>query len=282
MKRLCILFLVLSLSICAGVTLAGNAADFFFVQIADTQLGMTNSNRDMVPEIENFSKAVDHINSIKPAFVIISGDLINADHSPKQIRAFWNIAHKINPDIPLYLVPGNHDIGKANEANINFYRRLFGKDYYSFSHKGNEFLVLNSCLIHDADSDVDMRAAQRKWFESELEAARKKNPDHIFVCVHHPWFLKSSDEKDEYFNIPVSERKEYLDLMKRFGVEFALAGHLHEESIAKDGSLSMITTSSLGKALGKTPVGFRVFRVYKDRVEHTYYPLDQVPEQIAK
>lgn len=240
---------------------------------------MTNANRDMVPEIENFSKAVDQINLMKPDFVIISGDLINADHSPKQIRAFWNIAHKINPDIPLYLVPGNHDIGKANEANINSYRKLFGKDYYSFSHKGSEFIVLNSCLIHDADSDVNMRKEQRKWFESELQAAQKKNPNHIFVCLHHPWFHDNPDEKDDYSNIPTSERKEYLDMMKSSGVEFALAGHLHKESIIKDGSLSMITTSSLGKALGQTPVGFRVFRVYKDHVEHTYYPLDRVLEE---
>ena len=121
------------------MTLAGDTADFTFIQIADTQLGMTNGNHDMVPEIENFNKAVDHINRLKPAFVIISGDLINSDHNPKQIRAFWNIAHKISPDIPLYLMPGNHDIGKANEANINSYRKLFGKDYYSFSYKGDEF-----------------------------------------------------------------------------------------------------------------------------------------------
>ena len=86
-------------------------------------------------------------------------------------------------------------------------------------------------------------------------------------------------KKDQYFNIPISERKDYLDLMKRYGAELALAGHLHEESIVKEGSLSMITTSSLGKALGQTPVGFRIFDVHKAAVWHYYLPLDQIDGQ---
>lgn len=279
MKRFFFLFLALILSLCIGIAIADDASDFFFIQIADTQLGMTSGSKDMTAEIENFNRAVEHINRLKPAFVIISGDMINADLNPTQIRAFWKIARKISPSIRLYLVPGNHDVGKANEGNIHFYIKYFGKDHYSFSYKGTDFIVLNSCLIQDADGDENLRTTQREWFESELEAAKKRNPNHIFVCTHHAWFLKDINENDTYFNIPKPERDVYIALMKRFGVDYALAGHLHDESKAKYGSLTMITTSSLGKALGQTPVGFRVFNVYKDRVEHKYYPLDKVPER---
>lgn len=258
------------------------AWDFFFVQLADPQFGMTSGNKDMAYETAAFEKAVDHINRLKPAFVLISGDLVNRPHNPKQIREFWRIAHRIRPDVPLHLVPGNHDLeGRPTPESIRSYEKLFGKDHYAFSHAGTEFLVLDSCLIADPTGAPDFAAAQRRWFEEQLAAARSREPDHIVVCTHHPWFMKAADEKDDYFNIPIERRAQYLGLMKRYGVELALAGHWHRESIGSDGPLKMITTSALGKPLGPQPSGLRIVRVYKDRIESDYYGLDQVPQRIG-
>ncbi|MCE5198036.1 MAG: metallophosphoesterase [Armatimonadota bacterium] len=252
---------------------------FFFVQLADTQLGFGDSN--LTQDIASFHKAVEHINRLQPAFVIISGDLINSSHNPKQTREFWKVAREIKQDIPLYLVPGNHDIGQATAANVNSYIKLFGKDHYAFSCGGSEFIVLDSPVIYDSDSDQALRADQRKWFEDELATARKKNPEHIFVCTHHPWFFITVDEKDDYSNIPQDQRRDYLGLMKQYGVEFSFAGHFHQNAIAKDGSLQIVITSAVGRALGKDPLGLRIWKVYPDRVEHTYYSLDNVPEKIS-
>jgi len=69
--------------------------------------------------------------------------------------------------------------------------------------------------------------------------------------------------------------------MQRYGVDYAIAGHYHREALARAGGLTIITTGALSKNFSADPVGFRVFKVYKDRVEHTYYPLDHVPERIA-
>lgn len=251
-----------------------------FVQIADTQLGFTSAKVNLTAETANFQKAVEHVNRLKPAFVVISGDLINLNHDPKQIRAFWEVARQIRPDVPLYLVSGNHDVAPAAAENIASYRKLFGKDYYSFNYQGSAFIVLNTSLIQCPESDQAIKKAQREWFEQELKSAKANKSNHIFVLTHHPWFRNNPDEADDYFNILLTDRKEYLSLMDRYGVDYALAGHLHAEASAKAGRLSMITTGAISKSLSKDPVGFRVFKVYKDEVDHTFYPLDQVPENI--
>lgn len=280
MKYLRSTLLVLLLAACVNSAPADKDGGFFFVQIADPQIGFSTANRDLTPDIESFQKAVRHINRLKPAFVVISGDLINTAHNPKQIRAFWRVARQIRPDIPIHLVAGNHDVELGTEAEVRSYRRLFGEDYYSFSYRGSEFIVLDSSVIHYAESDPDLRRAQRSWFEAELAAARRRNPAHIFILTHHPWFVDKPEEDDSYFNIPQTQRRDYLALMERYGVDFAVAGHRHEEALGRVGKLTMITTSALSKALGQDPLGFRVFRVYDDRVEHRYYALDQVPERI--
>lgn len=274
--RRALIFILLLLCIPA----VGKDNGFMFVQIADTQLGMSAGNKDMTQEIDNFEKAVEHINRLQPAFVVISGDLVNRTHDTKQIRAFWKIAKQIRPDIPLFLVSGNHDLASAKESDVQSYRKLFGKDYYSFTYERSAFIVLNSTVIQSAEGDPVIRKAQREWFEDQLAEARQKNPDHIFVLTHHPWFVNNPDEIDAYNNIPQAERKDYLALMDRYGVDYALAGHLHMEVLVEYGKLSMIATGPLSKSFSKTPEGFRIFKVYKDKVEHTYYSLDKVPDRI--
>jgi len=251
---------------------------FTFIQMADPQFGMWSGNKDTVREEESFRKAVDHINRLRPAFVVISGDLINTAFDPEQTRVFWREARRIRPDIPLRLLPGNHDIWGADMAKgIATYTANFGPDRYAFSHGGSRFIVLNSNLVAGAESHPRLEREQRWWFRSQLEAARAARVRHVFVLTHHPWFLERPDEPDQYFNIPRARRTAYLDLMREYGVTMALAGHLHREAFGTDGALRMITTGPVGQPLGNDPSGFRIVRVTPDRVEEKYYGLEEVP-----
>ena len=47
------------------------------------------------------------------------------------------------------------------------------------------------------------------------------------------------------------------------------------------GDLEMITTGAVGLPLGEDPSGLRVVKIYADRLDHQYYPLDQVPLRVA-
>lgn len=277
--RMAALLLVLLLTVTCGAV-AGADDGFFFVQLTDPQMGFTNSNKDVLPEIEHLTKAVEHINRLKPAFVLISGDMTHAVRDPKQTREFWGIAREIRPEVPLRFVPGNHDVGKSKAEDVRGYQRIYGKDHYSFSYGGSEFIVLNSPLISD-NSDKDLRDAQRSWLETELAAAKAKHARHIFVCTHQPWFLETPNEADKYQNVPLAYRGAYLDLMDRFGVDYCLSGHLHHTQEGAYHGVKLVTGGALSKSIAKPPVvGLNIVKVYKDRVEHKFYGFDEVPHQV--
>jgi predicted MPP superfamily phosphohydrolase len=262
------------------LSIGANAAksEFFFVQIADTQLGFTTQNKDLGPDIANFEKAVESINRLKPAFVVISGDMTNAANDPAQTSAFLNVVKKIKKGIGVFLVAGNHDMYTATKEDIANYQKSYGKDYYSFNCRGSKFIVLDSLLLWHKTADPIARTAQRTWFEEQLKSAKRSN--HIFVFTHHPWFLDKPDEADAYWTVPLAHRNDYLGLMEKYGVDFAVAGHYHREALGHAGKLTMTTTAPMAVPMGPEPVGFKVFKVYKDRVEFQYYGLQQIPEKI--
>ena len=57
----------------------GQEQPFYFVMLADTQLGMYENNRDFVRETANYEFAVATVNRLKPGFVIVLGDLVNKE-----------------------------------------------------------------------------------------------------------------------------------------------------------------------------------------------------------
>jgi hypothetical protein len=57
---------------------------------------------------------------------------------------------KIDEDIPLLCVCGNHDVGNTpNKVTLERYRNDFGDDYFSFSVRGVRGIVINSNLYYD-------------------------------------------------------------------------------------------------------------------------------------
>jgi hypothetical protein len=69
------------------------AADQFFVQLSDPQFGMYSKNRDFVQETANFEFVIANINRLHPAFVIVSGDLVNRAGDAAQIEEYLRVAN---------------------------------------------------------------------------------------------------------------------------------------------------------------------------------------------
>lgn len=259
---------------------------FFFMQMADTQYGMFTGDKGFEKERELVTKAVAHINRLKPRFVIVCGDLTNAtpkhDRYASQVQQFKRDFSQVSPDIPLVCVCGNHDIGnRPNPSSIASYSEHFGDDYFGFWVGGVRSLVLNSSVIKDPTESKDVLERQDKWLRRMLVEARQAEAVHVLVFQHHPWFLKTPDEKDQYFNLPIDYRTKTLALMREAGVRAIFAGHYHRNAYGKDGDMEMITTGPVGRPLGKDPSGFRIVRVFEDRIDHSYYPIDAVPNVVS-
>lgn len=249
--------------------------------MADTQFGFFNANKEFSRETRNMEAAIAAANKLKPAFVIICGDLVNKTGDPVQIAEYKRIAAKLDPNIKLYNVSGNHDVENAPTAeSLALYKRYFGEDRYTF-RSGNIFgIIVNSSLIKDPSLSPSDAAAQELWLEKALINAQNSGAKNIMVFMHHSLFLNTPNEPDEYFNINSDRRKVYLDLLKKYGVKQVFAGHYHRNAYGRDGELEMITTGPVGRPLGADSSGFRIVNVKGQIVDHQYFALDSLPERI--
>ena len=110
----------------------GKFSPFFFIQAADTQLGMIDTwgdgsvgnrypNISWEREMDLCRQTVELLSSMKPkpAFFIVCGDLVDAfpnewpDIRAEQEKDFFEVFKNLDPDIPLICVCGNHDVGKC-------------------------------------------------------------------------------------------------------------------------------------------------------------------------
>lgn len=278
--------LLVLLAVLLGLTstslaLAGDADPFFFIQLTDPQFGMYTKNEDFAQETANFKFAVATANRLKPAFVVVTGDLVNKPGDAAQAEEYLRIAGRLDRAIRLYHVPGNHDVGNDPTAeSVAAYTARFGPDHYRFRHGNTIGLVLNSTVLHSPEKAPKLAEEQVAWLKAELEKAKQEAPRHIVVFQHHPWFVTSPEEPNDYHSVPQSARREGLDLLRQYGVTHVFAGHLHRNQIARDGSIEMVTTGAIGQPLGKSKSGLRVVIVRPEGIEHQFYEMGEVPNRI--
>jgi hypothetical protein len=161
------------------------AEPLFFIQMADPQLGMFGKNENSIQEEANLSFVVANINRLKPTFVVVCGDLVNKTGDSEQIRSYKQIIKNVEKDIPVYNVPGNHDVGnQPAREQLARYREAFGKDYYTFDAGPLRGIVLNSSLIGSPQNAPEEAAAQEKWLLSELARARRDRIENLVVFQH--------------------------------------------------------------------------------------------------
>jgi len=260
---------------------SGRAQDRFFIQMSDPQFGMYTNNVGFAQETANLEFAIATANRLRPAFIVMSGDLINKPGDAAQVAEYLRVTHEIDPKIPLYNIAGNHDVGNIpTHESLAAYRRLFGKDYYSFRNGDMEGIVIDSSIIQHPEKVMDEEKTQREWLEIELRAAKVNGVKWIVVFQHIPWFLRTADEPDQYFNIPHEARARYLEILENSGVRYDFAGHLHQNSEGREGSFTMVTTGPVGKPLGNASSGIRVIAIGEQGLCNQYFGLGNLPNQI--
>lgn len=272
-----IISLAIQLIVLANIFAQSESEPFSFIQLSDPQFGMFEKNENFKRESILYEKAVAGINSLQPDFVVITGDFVNDPNSEAQINEFKRLTSKIDPDIPVYYTPGNHDVGATpHKQNLKKYRKNYGKDRFVFSHKGSLFIGFNTSLIKG--KLVQKENKQFKWLSRQIRKGKEFNNTVVFC--HYPFFIKKVNEPTAYANIDLEYRKKYLDLFAENGVDVVFTGHHHNNILNAYGGVQLVTTSSAGKPLGDAPSGMRIIKVYSDKIEHHYYGFDELPELI--
>ena len=183
--------------------------NFTFIHATDPQFGLiayrTNESdaySHWEEELSLLHTAIDEWNHLKPSFIVITGDLVNAfpSISPelrrKQLDDLKHELSRIDTNIPFVLLSGNHDLGDipTNES-VKQYVDEFGDDYFSFWYNGVMFIVLNTQLYRNNTLVMDYYEQQDRWLDQQLSIAINENYKHIVVLQHIPWFFNNIDEE---------------------------------------------------------------------------------------
>lgn len=264
---------------------------FHFIQAADSQFGMIDSfiHKRTEPgwkeEIELCENLVATCNQMepKPKFMIICGDLVDCWPSSnirlQQVADFKRIFAKLDPQIPLVCVCGNHDIGdQPTIEGVQEYRATFGDDYFYFTKNEVLFIVINSQFYQHREFVKDYAKEQDDWLESMLEKCKLFKYSIIFE--HIPWFLEHFDEENDYFNIRKEVRLTWLRKFKDAGVTKIMCGHYHRNAGGWYENMELVVTSAIGAQCGKDKSGVRIVKVLDNSIEHQYYAMQDIPKKL--
>ena len=257
--------------------IAADSAPFFFLQLSDPQFGFMDNNKSISAETEAMNKAVTAIHQLKPPFVVITGDFVNNSKSKEQIAAYKSMIAQIDSSVKVYMIPGNHDIGKVSRASIDNYKKNYGEPHFSFRYGDCAFIGIDSNIIKEEDKERE--EVQFKWLEQELQ--KTKDARFKFVFTHCSVFLKRMDEPVNYSNFSLPMREKYVHLFQKYGVNAIFAGHLHNNAYGKVGDMEMITIGPVGKVLGTGYQGMNLVKVYPDRFISEFIALNQFPKEVV-
>jgi len=215
--------------------------DFYFIHITDTHLPTSEYCRDNnykqdSSEVEDLRAVIADINLINPAFVLHTGDLLNEGELEDYLsNRYYTKAKSILSEfeIPLYLVPGNHDLGGWDDTPMSDgtarrdWWRFFGWKFldnpssinpqytqdYTFTYSNCHFIGLESYINYD-------------WWRSEIYGGES------FIGEQLTWLQQHLNEVDESFlKILFYHFNFNEDLnLSELRIDLALWGHTHRDS----------------------------------------------------
>jgi predicted MPP superfamily phosphohydrolase len=113
--------------------------------------------------------------------------------------------------VPIHLAAGNHDIWSAASAEL-FRKHAGSAEHYSFDYGPTHFTVLDNSRS-EALSDGEMA-----FLEADLKAHAGQPIN--FVISHRPsWIIDALVRHPDF---------PFHRLMRRYGVRYVVAGHIHE------------------------------------------------------
>lgn len=150
------------------------------------------------------------INSIKPAFWINLGDMVNSGH-PYQYRRFKEQIKNI--PFPFFPVIGNHEF--SNPAGEKYFKALFGNTNYSFNYGKYHFVFIDNSKGYFTKDNFD-------WLIKDINNNSKKQ---IIAFMHIPLFDPRPGNNYAMKNKENAWHLEEIFIKKK--VKYVFASHIH-------------------------------------------------------
>lgn len=221
---------------------------FSFIHASDTHLDSVS-----LPRMRRMEALID---SIRPDFVLITGDLVrDALRVPDTVataRYEMYLREQARISRPVWTVPGNHEIfgieRQRSQVSMDhplygrrMYRHYLGPDYYSFNYGGIHFVGLNTEDYDDQWYYGHVDSLQLAWLQQDLALVPPATPvvtfNHIPLFSAAEMFNGYTDEPPAptlitvaghtTFRHVVSNAGELLTLLRGHPFPLALGGHIH-------------------------------------------------------
>ena len=210
------------------------APRYTFMQFSDVHVG-NDMNK---PVHTRLQAAVALANTLNPDFVVSTGDMTDnpvRGVTPESLAEFTEYNQYTDVlNMPIYDVPGNHDISYFNAENdprgiawgdydtlTAYFEQTIGPLNQSFVHKNGRFILANNVGEYSRMPGY-LSQAQLTWIESEMNAAQQNRED-IFIFVHIPTVTTNGTDE------PWGASSEMLvNLCNQYEAELVTFGHGHE------------------------------------------------------
>jgi 3',5'-cyclic AMP phosphodiesterase CpdA len=199
--------------------------------------------------------AVTQVNGLarQPDFVLYAGDIAQNGTEDQLVKG-KKILAKLKA--PMRVIPGEHDwyldMGTA-------WRGLFGKETWSFDHKGVHLIGLNSILVKDFWTAAGMspkermgvmemlespiagpwgiQAEQLAWLKNDVQKLSPDTP--VVIFTHSPLW-------DYYprWNFQTSDAPEIRQVLSKFEHVMSFHGHVHQTVFNKVGNMTSVGSLS--------------------------------------
>ena len=204
-------------------------SSFTFIQMTDTHVSF-NSKKTV--NINTFRRAIEESNLINPAFVIITGDIVDGftgDNGVAELNLFRNMLLEFQ--IPVYVLAGNHDYGYiVSGMTIDDYKNIVNPNLdYSFDYGNYHFTVLDSGpwtsllgIPADPPTTEGITDAQILWFEDDLK--KSENATLRFVASHVPVVDAPP------YEIMMHNVDKFKELLQKYNISIHFTGHTHADA----------------------------------------------------
>ena len=280
------------------------SSEFTFIHASDTHIAPASLART-----QRFRELAD---SLKPSFVIITGDLVRdaLRVGEAEAKGYYELFKREVAQFksPVWTVPGNHEIFGVERSKSGvsaehplYGRKMFhhyqGPDYYSFNYGGVHFVGLNTIDIDDQWYYGHIDSLQLAWLERDLAMVPETMP--VVTFNHIPFFssfegIRGYDDGPPAptlvtvngktaFRHTVSNAGDVLAVLRKCRHVLALGGHIHagEQTVYEVDGLETrfnqapaIVGPSAGAGM-RFPSGFVVYTVRNGVIDAgRFIPLD--------
>jgi hypothetical protein len=223
-------------------------SEFTFVHASDTHIAPA-----VVERTRRFRALVD---SLRPAFALIAGDLVRDAMSQQEAvaKSYYDlfVAEARQFTTPIWTVPGNHENFGIIRSRSNIpkthplygrgmYHQYLGPDYYSFTWGGVHFVGLNSVSMDDSAYYGYVDSLQMAWLERDLAQIPRTMP---VVTFNHIPLVSAWENLIGYIELPpvssvgiingkptfrhtVSNVRQVMDALSGRLYPLALGAHIH-------------------------------------------------------